>query len=44
MKKKVTLFIFNAFSNESKVLKEATSLNKHHYNVNLHIHSDKSIY
>ena len=43
MKKKVAMFVFNAFTNDSRVLKEATSLQKHHYDVTVVAHGDNGV-
>ena len=34
------MFVFNAFTNDSRVLKEATSLQKHHFDVTVIAHKD----
>ena len=43
MKKRVAMFVFNAFTNDSRVLKEATSLQKHHYDVTVVAHGDNGV-
>jgi len=37
---KIAMFVFNAFTNDSRVLKEATSLQKHHFDVTVIAHKD----
>jgi len=37
---KIAMFVFNAFTNDSRVLKEATSLQKHNYDVTVIAHQD----
>ena len=37
---KIAMFVFNAFTNDSRVLKEATSLQKHHFDVTVIAHQD----
>ncbi len=43
MKKKVALLVFNAFTNDSRVLKEAVSLSNHNYIVEVVAHLDKNL-
>ncbi len=40
---KIAMFVFNAFTNDSRVLKEATSLQKHHYDVTVIAHKDVGV-
>ena len=37
---KIVMFVFNAFTNDSRVLKEATSLQEHHFDVTVIAHKD----
>ena len=41
--KKVALLVFNPFVNDSRVLKEAYSLRKQHYDVHIVAHHDKGL-
>jgi len=40
---KIAMFVFNGFTNDSHVLKEATSLQKHHYNVTVITHRNVGV-
>jgi len=40
---KIAMFVFNAFTNDSRVLKEATSLQKHHFDVTVIAHKDVGV-
>jgi len=40
---KIAMFVFNAFTNDSRVLKEATSLQKHHFDVTVLAHKDVGV-
>ena len=40
---KIAMFVFNAFTNDSRVLKEATTLQKHHYDVTVIAHQDVGV-
>lgn len=42
-KKKISVLVFNNFTNDSRVLKEATSLSKSGYNVQVIAHLDKGL-
>jgi glycosyltransferase involved in cell wall biosynthesis len=40
---KIAMFVFNAFTNDSRVLKEATSLQEHHFDVTVIAHKDVGV-
>jgi glycosyltransferase involved in cell wall biosynthesis len=40
---KIAMFVFNSFTNDSRVLKEATSLQEHHFDVTVIAHKDVGV-